>query len=358
MRKKRSGVFGRLLDGIFSYVGIVIEDTIKVYSYLWIPEKRRLISRNTGKFFRILFHRITTEGVLKESAGLTYITLLGFIPFVMFVVMVIPDLPFLNLVDKIKNLIAANFMPGSAEQVVNFLDETLKRRFTFNVFNFAILLVTSYSLFRAIRNTFDRILNLEFHTGNDLISHLIKFFGTLLFGMLIMILLFSSSSLPIISGILKLGFLRQQLVYFIPFIMQFIALIFLYSIMPSIKIRRGSVIRGTFWTTLVWVLAKSGFDYYIFNLTNIQAVYGVLAALPIFLMWIYINWVIILGGIVLVSVIDHKEKSEIVKRVPKQVVRITMEMYTNQKLNKRLEDYVNKSDLNELLEILNQEEES
>ncbi len=357
MRKKRKNIFGRFADGIRSYLDILMEDTLNVYAFFWIPEKRKILAQNIRYFFRLLYHRIITEGVLKESAGLTYITILGFIPFLMFIVMVIPDLPFLNLVDKIKGIIVANMLPSSADQVVNFLDETLARRFSFNIFNFAIVLVTSYSIFRAIRNTFDRILSLEFHTGTDFFSQIIKFFGTLLFGMLILILLFSSSSIPLLSSFLKLGILQKQLMYLIPFVMQFVALLFLYSFMPSIRIKRSSLFRGAFWTTLIWVLAKTGFDFYIYNLTNIQAVYGVLAALPIFLMWIFINWVIILGGIVLVSVIDQKDKSEVIKQVPKQVVRVTLEMYTDQKINSRLEEYLNKSDLNDLINIMNEEEE-
>ncbi|MDZ4122011.1 MAG: YihY family inner membrane protein [Candidatus Cloacimonadaceae bacterium] len=357
MRKKRKGLASRIYGGVTSYIGILIEDIMTIYTNLWIPEKRRQLWQNISRFFRLFLYKITTEGVLRESAGLTYITILGFIPFVTFLVMVIPDLPFLNLVDKLKDLIAANFMPGSADQVSNFLDETLKRRFTFNVFNFAIVIVTSYSLFRAIRNTFDRILSLEFHTGTDLLSQLIKFFGTLFFGMLIMILLFSSSSLPIVSGLFRLDALKRQLIFFIPFVMQYVGLIFLYTILPSIKINRSSLFRGAFWTTLVWVLAKSGFDFYILNLTNIQAVYGVLAAVPIFFMWIYINWVIILGGIVLVSVIEQKDKAEIVKRIPKKVLRLTVEMYTEQKLNTRIEEYLSKKDLSEIINMINEDEE-
>lgn len=55
-------------------------------------------------------------------------------------------------------------------------------------------------------------------------------------------------------------------------------------------------------------IGQNLFDIYIYNLTSIQAVYGVMSALPIFLMWVYFNWVIIMGGIVLVSVLDKKAR--------------------------------------------------
>jgi len=163
--------------------------------------------------------------------------------------------------------------------------------------------------------------------------------------------------LPIISGLLSLGLFKRFLIYVIPFLMQFIALSFLYSIMPSIKINRSTLFRGAFWTTLIWTIAKGGFDYYIYNLTNIQAVYGVIAALPIFLMWIYVNWVIILGGIVLVSVINQKDKTQIFKPDKKQVVRITMEMFSDKKLNRILEGFLSKTEVSEMINKINDIEE-
>jgi len=138
--------------------------------------------------------------------------------------------------------------------------------------------------------------------------------------------------------------------YVLPFFLQFLALFFLYMLMPSIKVRRKSLIRGAFWTTVIWVLIKSGFDYYIYNLTSFQAVYGVIAALPIFLFWIYINWIIILGGIVLVSVIDKGVRQDVIHKTPQKVIRVTLEMYSDNKLNQRLENYINKKNIKELVE--------
>ena len=88
-----------------------------------------------------------------------------------------------------------------------------------------------------------------------------------------------------------------------------------------------------------------------------QAVYGYIAILPITLMWIYINWVIIMGGIVLISVIDQKDNVSLAKKTPQRVVRVTLEMYTDQKLNNRIEDYLVRTDLRELAEILENKED-
>ncbi|MDP2173829.1 MAG: YihY/virulence factor BrkB family protein [Candidatus Cloacimonadaceae bacterium] len=357
MTKKKFQPFSSLIDSIMSYLRTVIADAKRTWEHLQNPRKRKLILKNVSHFFHTLYVRITTEGVLKESASLTYITILGFLPFITFIFLIAPDLPFLNLKEKFQTVVANNFFPGSAQAIIQFFDEMMARRSGFNVFNFIILLVTSYSLFKVIRDTFDRILSLQFRYSQDLLSQIIKFSGTVIFGLFIMILLFSSSSLPIISMMLRLPGL-QYLMYVIPFVLQFLAMLFLYMLLPTIRIKRSSLFRGAFWTTVVWVVAKSGFDFYIYRLTNIQAIYGVMAALPIFLMWIYINWVIILGGIVLVSVIENKDYSKRLKKDPKKVLRLTVEMYSNEKINTRIESYLKSSELKNLTKIIDEEEET
>lgn len=343
-----------MFETLGSYIGTAFSDLWRLWNHLSDPRKRRHILRNMGSFFRVLYIRITNEGVLKESASLTYITLLGFVPFLTFLFMLAPDLPFLNLKEKFQTVVANNMFPGSAQAIMQFFDEMMARRSVFNVINFVVLVVTSYSLFRVIRNTFDRILSMQLRFGQDLLSQIVKFFGTLLFGLFIIMLLFSSSSLPIISRIVQSQLLRQ-LNLIVPFVLQFLAVMFLYMLLPSIRVRRASLFRGAFWTTLVWVMAKSLFDIYIYRLTSIQAVYGVIAALPIFLTWIYVNWVIILGGIVLVSVLENRDFDVEKAYEPQKTVRLTIEMYSNGRLNERFEKLMGKKDLKQLIENIEED---
>ena len=235
MRKKRNSFLSRARDTILSYVKLPFVDFGTIYKWLKEPELRKKILGNVWNFLRRLFDRVTTEGVLKESASLTYITMLGFIPFITFIVMIIPDLPFLDAKSKLNELIVANFVPGSASAIIEFVSGLLKQRTGFNIFSFVVLIVSSYSLFRTIRNTFDRILGMAFRPTQDLLMQLVKFLGTLFFGLIIMLLLFSSSSLPIVSRLLKYSFLKNQLLNILPFVAQFLALMPIFTISPACR---------------------------------------------------------------------------------------------------------------------------
>ncbi|HOC95932.1 MAG TPA: YihY family inner membrane protein [Candidatus Cloacimonadota bacterium] len=354
-KKKAHGSLWSSLGIAFgNYFRTLVSELKQFWLHMKDPAKRKDSWKKMSGFIRTFYRRFSSEGILKESASLTYITILGFIPFLMFILIIAPELPFLNLKDKFYSLVMNNFIPSSAKAVNTVFEDLLDRPAGFNIFTFVTMVITSYSLFRVIRDTFDRILRVGFRYSQDVLSQLVKFLGTIILGLFIMILLFSSSSLPLISKLLKLGML-QWFTYVIPFLLQFAAIIFLYALMPSARVKRNALFRGAFWTTVIWVLAKSLFDFYIYRLTNYQAVYGVLATLPIFLMWIYVNWVIILGGIVLVSVIDNSEQEEAHVRHPKQLVKMTLEVYGDSKLNNSLEKYLNKEGLMGFADVLDEE---
>lgn len=350
-KNPRSGAIIRYFKALWQ---IFLIDMYKVYLNIASPVRRKKNWHNITNFISLMYRRIIKEKVPREAGSLAYTTILGFIPFITFIVMLAPDLPFLNLKDKIADFVAQNFIPGSADAVMSMISEMIERRMGLNIMVFVILLISSYLLFENIRNTFDRILNTHAPQSSDVFSQFIKFFGTLVFGLVIMVLLFSSSSLPIISRLLKMP-IFTWIAYIFPFVIQFLALLFLYMLMPSAKIQRSSLIRGTFWATVIWVLVKSGFDYYIYNLTSYQAVYGVLAALPIFLFWIYVNWLIILGGIVLVSVIDNQKSEELIQKVPQKIVRISMELYADDKLSESLKGYISKKEIKDFVELIDED---
>lgn len=71
--------------------------------------------------------------------------------------------------------------------------------------------------------------------------------------------------------------------------------------MPSIKIRRYDVFKGTIITTIAWYIAKFGFDIYVLNSSRFDSEYGLLATIPITVLWLYINWLLILSGILIIS---------------------------------------------------------
>jgi membrane protein len=66
--------------------------------------------------------------------------------------------------------------------------------------------------------------------------------------------------------------------------------------MPSRRVPFRFAAIGGLIAALGIELAKRGFGFYITTVTTYQVVYGALAALPLFLVWVYVSWVVILVG--------------------------------------------------------------
>ena len=75
-------------------------------------------------------------------------------------------------------------------------------------------------------------------------------------------------------------------------------------------------------------------------------------ALPssIFLFWMYVNWVIILGGIVLVSLLEYKDEAILKRAEVTKRIRMTLEFYVDEQLRSKLEKLLPDRDVLRLFE--------
>jgi membrane protein len=228
----------------------------------------------------------------------------------MFIVIMLPDLPFFNFNEVLDNFLKNFFLPQSAETIAVFVKQLLNKTTSFSLFNFLLFIITSYSLFSGINTVFDRILKIREEKSSDFLFNFLKFFGTIFFGFLIILILFTAISAPFWSSFTESELIRQISTYFYPILIEFLLIAFLYFFVPTGSIRIKSIVKSALVTAFVWFMVKMGFDWYISNLTNIEVSYGVLASIPVFLLWVYINWFIILSGIVLISLMEHLPSGE------------------------------------------------
>jgi membrane protein len=74
------------------------------------------------------------------------------------------------------------------------------------------------------------------------------------------------------------------------------AISFLYVFFPYTKVRGIGAVVGAFAATLLLELAQRAFVHFQYGVSSYQAIYGALAAIPIFMTWTYVSWTILLFG--------------------------------------------------------------
>ncbi len=72
----------------------------------------------------------------------------------------------------------------------------------------------------------------------------------------------------------------------------------IYFFLPNTKVKISSAAIGAFTASVIFMLLKSSFGIYInvFVINNYKNIFGTMTAFPIFLIWLYLSWVIVLIG--------------------------------------------------------------
>jgi len=79
-------------------------------------------------------------------------------------------------------------------------------------------------------------------------------------------------------------------------LMLFLAFMFLYMFMPNTRVRVFPALIGAIVGGTLWYLTQWGYFSLQVGLAKKNAIYGTLAAVPVFLLWVYLNWLIVLIG--------------------------------------------------------------
>jgi len=81
--------------------------------------------------------------------------------------------------------------------------------------------------------------------------------------------------------------------FLVPISIGFFGFTVLYYFLPSTRVQLVSALTGGLVAAMLWEVSKRSFYLYV---VRTSSVYGSLAIVPLFLIWIYVNWLIILWG--------------------------------------------------------------
>ena len=93
--------------------------------------------------------------------------------------------------------------------------------------------------------------------------------------------------------------------HLLPYLFVWAGFFFLYIFFPYTKVRYGPALIGSFVTAVLFQLAQWGYVRFQVGVANYRAIYGAMATLPVFLVWLYIAWSIILFGAELTASIQR-----------------------------------------------------
>lgn len=93
-----------------------------------------------------------------------------------------------------------------------------------------------------------------------------------------------------------LGPFVQFSMKFVPYILIWILLTFVYMMLPNTKVKFSSALVAGIIAGTIYQLVQLGYVYFQVSISHYNAIYGSFAALPLLLLWVRLSWLIVLFG--------------------------------------------------------------
>jgi membrane protein len=248
----------------------------------------------------------------KQASAMAYVTLFSLVPSLAAIFTLLGlFLPIFgdntNIMNEGRQFLFKYLANGSGSTVIEYL-ETFMASLNFKKIGmsaFVGLLVTLVILLRQIEEALNRIWMV--YQARPMLTRFIYFWLFLTLGMFsLSVVLGLSTSYSLTALITKKTMAVADRADNIPILsMGFnwaftCALFFLaYKVIPNCDVSNRAARGGAiFGGTLFYFISKF-YTLYVTNFASYKSIYGTLAALPIFLMWIYLCWVILLAGALL-----------------------------------------------------------
>ena len=108
----------------------------------------------------------------------------------------------------------------------------------------------------------------------------------------------------------------------LPLLLETAVFTLIYALIPNCAVRWREAIAGGVVAAVLIDALKLGFVIYISRLSGYRAVYGAMAAIPIFLLWMYIVWSAVLFGAVVTAVLPQWRFDTTVAPAPTALERL------------------------------------
>jgi membrane protein len=168
-----------------------------------------------------------------------------------------------------------------------------------------ILFVTALSMLLTIEGAFNQIWRVR-ESRKGIVSFL-RFWAVLSLGPLLLGVGFVVSSYLTSIDILSrtASFVSNIIpgLRLIPLVFSSLAFTLLYVTVPNCKVPLRAGLYGGITAAMLFEAAKKGFGIFVSHFSSYKLIYGAFAAVPLFLLWIYLSWLIILFGVELTRAI-------------------------------------------------------
>ncbi len=249
------------------------------------------------ELFEFFLKRIRRDSVGLEASALAFTSILSLVPAVTVVLSVFAMIPsFQGVRDALKLFAAQNFMPVFNETISNNMGVLLQHAGKLTLTGSVVFFLIALMLVRSVDKSFNRI----WRGGARKIGSTVAIYWTLLtlgplsIGLVVWITSKVFAYAALSGGVVGIP---MVLAYFVlPVFIELIVTTAVFMIVPAVMVKIQDALLGAALVTIFLEISKKVFSVFVLKFSNYEVAYGALAAIPVMMLWVYINWWIILVG--------------------------------------------------------------
>lgn len=249
------------------------------------------------------------------AGSLTYTSLLALVPLFTVTVVLTSHIPVIReLIFEVRTFALKNLVPDVGSHVVSvYMEQFSQNAAKLTIIGLLIIIGTSVALMLTIDTAFNDIWRTR--RRRTWWTRLAAYLALLAVGPVLI-----GASLTLTSYLAHwsrkldrvLPSLDDWLLQLVPFGLTTLALVIAYRVMPARHVPLRHALAGGLIAGIVFEIVKQLFVVYIVRIPTYSVVYGAFASVPIFLVWLFCCWMVVLVGAELsatLSYFGHVEES-------------------------------------------------
>jgi membrane protein len=264
--------------------------------------------RSASDYLHWLRVRLREDRLLQVAGSLTFTTLLALVPVIAVALTVFSAFPgFAGFWDSIRGFILANLVPAAASKVITVaMEQFAQNAGRLTALGIAILTVTAVMMMLTIEHAFNRIWRVA--RPRPLLNRVLTYWGVLTIGPLLLGVSLSVTSWIVTQSMGLMGTAKgeeHELLRAVPVALTCLAFAFVYRAVPNRKVETGDALVAGIVAGLLFEATKSLLGAYIKQIPTYKVIFGAFASFPIFLVWLYSSWLIVLIGAELAAALPY-----------------------------------------------------
>ena len=291
---------------------------IPAFLHPHIPDHLR---ERAQAFSRFVWRRFVEDRCFDTAAVLAYGTLFALVPLIAAVFGIVSAFPLFDAWrETLTDFLFTHFVPGAARAVETYLLQFADQASRLTTVGVLVLLFSALWIMKNVEDVFNRIWRVG--TPRPSGARFLVYWTALTLGPLLLV-----ASLALSSWLLQshwvadsgLSVLSETLLRALPLLVELAGFSLAYGMIPNRPVAWRHAVLGGVLATLLFELAKWGMGWYLRQVPSYEQIYGAVYLLPIFLIWIYLCWVVVLLCASIVASLSAFRFQPVARRLPADV---------------------------------------